>query len=61
MTDEEARAEIRAAIEYFDERGRCWLSVVTFIGICWAFGSWTEFIASVRRPWGRRERETTSV
>lgn len=61
MSDEEARAEIRAAIDWYDERGRCWLSAVTFIGICWAFGSWSEFVASVRRPWGRQRKEETTV
>jgi hypothetical protein len=54
MTDEEAREEIRAAIAHYDERGQCWLSVVTFLGIKWCFGGWYELCRSIR---GRRYNE----
>lgn len=51
MANEEAKAEILSAIEWYDARGLCWLSVVTYIGIKALFGSWYELVASVRRPW----------
>lgn len=51
MTDAEARDEIRAAIAWYDARGLCWLSVVTFIGIRALFGGWSELVRSLR-PFG---------
>lgn len=51
MTDAEARDEIRAAIEWYDGKGKCWLSVVTFIGIRALFGGFHELVRSVRRGW----------
>lgn len=58
LSCEEAREEIRAAIIYYDERGLCWLSVVTFIGIKALFGSFSELLRSARRPWPTRKRVT---
>jgi hypothetical protein len=48
VTDAEARGEIRAAIEWYDAQGKCWLSVVTFIGIRALFGGWLELVRQVR-------------
>ncbi len=57
MTDVEARDEIRDAIAYYDARGLCWLSVVTFIGIKALFGGWLELLDSIRpRSAGRPRR-----
>jgi hypothetical protein len=57
MTDANARDEIRAAIEWYDARGKCWLSVVTWIGIRALFGSWRELTDSVRRPFAGKKVE----
>lgn len=48
MTNAEIREEIKAAIAWYEERGKCWLSVVTFIGFRALFGTWAE-VAIVRR------------
>lgn len=52
MTAEEARDEIKAAIEWYEARGLCWLSVVTFLGIRWCFGGFYELVDQLR-PGGR--------
>jgi hypothetical protein len=48
MTAAEARDEIRDAINWYDAKGKCWLSVVTFIGIKALFGGWWELVRSLR-------------
>jgi hypothetical protein len=56
MTAEDARDEIRAAIAHYDERGACWLDVVTFLGIRWCFGGFYELLNQLRpRGGGRRK------
>lgn len=42
------REEIKAAIAYYEEHGKCWLSVVTFIGIKALFGGWFELTNDLR-------------
>ncbi len=53
MTSAKAREEILAAITFYEERGTCWISVVTYLGINHLFGSWSELVGNLRRPWGR--------
>ncbi len=40
MTAKECREEMLAAIDWYQARGDCWISIVTYIGICYLFGSW---------------------
>lgn len=53
MSRAEARADILAAIQHYDECGNDWLDVVTYIGICALFGSWSE-LCDQFQPWRRR-------
>lgn len=48
MTNVEAREEIRNAIAFYDGRGSCWVSAVTFIGIKALFGGWLELTKALQ-------------
>lgn len=57
MTDSEARDEIKAAIEYYESRGLCWISVVTYLAIRATFGGWLELLDSIRPTTAGRPRK----
>lgn len=48
MTKAAARQEMRDAITYYEGRGLCWVSVVTYIGITALFGGWRELVDGLR-------------
>ncbi len=50
-TDEKAentREDMLAAIEFYSKRGHCWISVVTYLGICHMFGGWGDLLDGLR-------------
>jgi hypothetical protein len=49
-----AESEIIAAIDWYTRRGKSWISVVTYIGICHLFGGWSELCRQLRAPYSIR-------
>lgn len=53
MTADECRQDIKDCIAFYEARGSCWVSAVTYIGICYLWGgSWMD-LERCFRPYRR--------